>query len=880
MSIFSFVKNLFTRTQNNAFLHQTFDHMLEGIQIHDFNWRYIYVNNALISYSQYSKEELLGYTLMEKYPGIENTALFNVLEQCMIKRKSEHFETEFFFPDGSKADFELSIQPVPEGLFILSINITERKRAQERQRTSETYYHSVIEQANDTIYIVDSSARPKFIDINESGCRLLGYTKEEIVQLTIFDIIFESEFADSESKMNDLRSGKSLRRDRKLKRKDGSTVDAELSAKKMEDGNIMVVARDISERKKAEAQLAANEKRFRALVENNYDILSLLDESYKVIYRSPSATRIMGFTSKEMETLEGLDKVHPEDKEYAAAIMREATKNPAKQIHATFRRQHKDGHYVWLEGVITNLLHDQIKAFVTNFRDITSEKETEQKLKTSELYYRSIIEQANDMIYITDASLTQKFIDINPGGCQMLGYTKEEFLKLKPTDIIFEEDLSKNPIKLEQLQSGVAIRNERRLKRKDGTAVETESSGKMSADGNFIVFARDITERKKAEREIRLLNENLEKMVVERTIELEYIIAQLKESEEKFQKAFDTGAAGIAITSLQDTNYMDVNRAFIQMTGFSKEEIIGHNSRELGMIINIAKREQILKEIRKQGFARNFEMTIRHKAGKEFEILASVETIILKGEKCALNIIHDITERKRAEEQLILVNKELEAFTYSVSHDLRAPLRAINGYAEILREDHGPQFNEEGNRILKSITYNAIKMGNLIDDLLAFSKLGRQEVQKEQIDLHELLETIILELNKNQKHKATIKIGTLHKVKADYSLLYQVIFNLVSNGLKYSSKRADAEIEIHSVEQNGEIIFSVKDNGAGFDMKFANKLFGVFQRLHSQEEFEGTGVGLAIVQRIIAKHNGKVWAEGKLNEGAIFSFSLPVTDAI
>jgi light-regulated signal transduction histidine kinase (bacteriophytochrome) len=254
-----------------------------------------------------------------------------------------------------------------------------------------------------------------------------------------------------------------------------------------------------------------------------------------------------------------------------------------------------------------------------------------------------------------------------------------------------------------------------------------------------------------------------------------------------------------------------------------------------------------------------------------------VETIYLKGIRHSLNITFDINDRKIAELELAAVNKELEAFTYSVSHDLRAPLRAINGYAEILQEDFGPHLNKEGTRILQNITYNAIKMGNLIDDLLAFSKLGRAELRKEEIDLNELMDAIQIDLNKDQEQTATIKYETLHKVHADYNLLYQVLFNLVSNGIKYSSKNANAVIIISSTEQNGEIIVSVKDNGAGFDMKYANKLFGVFQRLHAQEEFEGTGVGLAIVQRIVVKHHGKVWAEGKLNEGATFYFSLPTT---
>lgn len=862
---------------NNISLGHIVDSMLEGVQIHDYNWRYIYVNRALVSYSQYTREELIGYTLMEKYPGIEKSALFNVLDRCMRERVSEQFETEFIFPNGSKADFELSIQPVPEGLFILSINISERKRAEEKQKKSEDYYHSVFEQANDTIYIIDASPKPKFLDMNQTGCKLLGYTKEEILQLTLFDIVFECDFMDSRLKMDQLRIGEPVRKERKLKRKDGSAIEMELSARKMEDGNIMVVARDISERKKAEEKLIANEKRFRALVENNYDIISLIDESFKVIYRSPSATRIMGYSSEEMKVEEVLESMHPDDREYAATIFRIAKEHPGKSIPASFRRQHKEGHYIWLEGVITNLLHDEaIKAYVSNFRDITEQKEIEQKLKTSELYYRSIIECATDAIYITDHTLTEKFIDINPRGCEMLGYSKEEFLKLKLADIIVEEDLEKNPIKMELLKSGAAVTNERRLKRKDGTAVETESSGRMTADGNFIVFARDITERKKAEKEILMLKESLEHKVVERTLELEKTISELKESEEKFQTAFQTSAAGIAITRLSDATYLDVNDAFIQLTGFSKEEVLHHSSKELGMVTNISKREEILTQIREKGFAKNFEMTIRAKTGKEFTILASVETIVLKGERCALNIIYDITDRKIAEEQLAAVNKELEAFSYSVSHDLRAPLRAINGYAHMLKEDHGNQLNEEGERVLKTIEYNAARMGTLIDDLLAFSKLGRKAIQKKPVDMNEMVQDVITELHKTMPRQIKIKIGKLHNVKADEVLLYQVIFNLLANGIKYTSKQEFPEIEINSKQQDNEIIVSFKDNGVGFDMKYADKLFGVFQRLHSQDEFEGTGVGLAIVKRIIEKHNGKVWAEGKLNEGALFNFSLPI----
>ncbi|MBI2279170.1 MAG: response regulator [Bacteroidetes bacterium] len=225
-------------------------------------------------------------------------------------------------------------------------------------------------------------------------------------------------------------------------------------------------------------------------------------------------------------------------------------------------------------------------------------------------------------------------------------------------------------------------------------------------------------------------------------------------------------------------------------------------------------------------------------------------------------------------EELKNANKELDAFTYSVSHDLRAPLRAVNGYAEMLNEDYGTHLDDEGKRLIENINYYAKKMGALIDDLLAFSRLGRKEIQVSEIDMNEMVEGVLIEMNKSITHNAKIKIGKLHQVNADYGLLHQVMFNLISNAIKYSSKKEHPIIEISSNEKNGKIVFSIKDNGAGFNMKYADKLFGVFQRLHSQEEFEGTGVGLAIVQRVISKHKGNVWAEGNINEGATFNFSL------
>jgi light-regulated signal transduction histidine kinase (bacteriophytochrome) len=225
--------------------------------------------------------------------------------------------------------------------------------------------------------------------------------------------------------------------------------------------------------------------------------------------------------------------------------------------------------------------------------------------------------------------------------------------------------------------------------------------------------------------------------------------------------------------------------------------------------------------------------------------------------------------------QLENVNKELESFSYSVSHDLRAPLRAIDGYARMIEEDYSTILDEEGKRLLGVVQYNAQKMGKLIDDLLSFSRLGRKEMLSSKVNMEEMISATINEIQKHQECNAEFKLGKLWPLTADYALMSQVVVNLISNAVKYSAKTIQPVVEIGSKKEDGNIIYYFRDNGAGFNMKYADKLFGVFQRLHRPEEFEGTGVGLAIVQRIISRHEGRVWAEGKEGEGATFYFSIP-----
>jgi light-regulated signal transduction histidine kinase (bacteriophytochrome) len=222
------------------------------------------------------------------------------------------------------------------------------------------------------------------------------------------------------------------------------------------------------------------------------------------------------------------------------------------------------------------------------------------------------------------------------------------------------------------------------------------------------------------------------------------------------------------------------------------------------------------------------------------------------------------------------VNAELDAFTYSVAHDLKAPLRAIDGFSKILSADYGEKLDDEGRRLIKVIVNNTTQMGKLIEDLLALSHVGKSGIKKELVNMKQFIDGIGKELTAAQPNRAiTINFKEVHDAKADRPLLRQLWINLLSNAIKFTQTKKDAIIEVGSkTDSTNEFTYYIKDNGLGFDMKYSDKLFGVFQRLHGQD-IEGTGIGLANVKRIILRHGGKVWGEGKIGEGATFYFTLP-----
>ncbi len=401
-----------------------------------------------------------------------------------------------------------------------------------------------------------------------------------------------------------------------------------------------------------------------------------------------------------------------------------------------------------------------------------------------------------------------------------------------------------------------------KMKRSSGAPFWISASVRRISYGGesaFLGASADITERKQAEAELRETRDYLDNL-------LNYANAPIIVWNPEFE-----------ITRF--------NHAFERLTGFTASEVLG---KRLDILFPLESREASMNHIRRAVAGERWEVVeipILHRDGAVRILLWNSATLYAADGRTAVATIaqgQDITERKQAEEdlrrtnaELAASNKELEAFSYSVSHDLRAPLRSMEGFSSALLEDYADKLDDQGKQYLRYVQESSDLMGRLIDDLLRLSRVTRSDMNYEVVDLSKLARDVVAELEKAGPHgKVKVKIAPHITGYGDGDLLRLVLENLLGNAWKFTTKAGSPVIEMGITERDGKKAYFVRDNGVGFDMKYADKLFTPFQRLHKSTEFAGTGIGLATVQRIIRRHGGEVWAQGKVGEGATFYFTL------
>jgi PAS domain S-box-containing protein len=534
----------------------------------------------------------------------------------------------------------------------------------------------------------------------------------------------------------------------------------------------------------------------------------------------------------------------------------------------------RNGKEVKLEVNVSATARGDEPYFLAFVRDVTSGSDMPLEVSVQKPIQERITERQHWVLFennpmpmwVIDPS-SLRFLDVNESAIAQYGYTRKEFLSMTTLDIRPEDD-KKRYKNLDRTATGTQNRGVWRHLKKDGSLIFVEV---LVHEINFeqnaarLIVAVDVTQRKNAE-------------------------DSLESSENRFRKIFHSKLIGFFIWNTE-FEILQANDVLLDMLGFSREDFL---EKRIDMK-SFAPPEYITQNRIPEngnGFspaADPFEINFITKDKGPIQVLIGTAAI---DRDLYVSYVMDISQQKRMAneimelnkkleqrveertEELLVANKELESFTYSVSHDLRAPLRAIHGYSQLLVEGYGAALDLNGIRTLNNIKSNAKRMGRLIDDLLTFSRMGKRKLNRAPIEINRLVDNVLNNLRHYDMEKISITVHDLGTDTADRTLMQLVFQNLIANAIKYSNKKVNPAIEIGIDIALGGKAYFVKDNGAGFDMRYYDKLFGVFHRLHGDDEFEGTGVGLAIVHRIVTRHGGKVWAFSEVDKGATFFFTL------
>jgi PAS domain S-box-containing protein len=577
---------------------------------------------------------------------------------------------------------------------------------------------------------------------------------------------------------------------------------------------------------------------------------------------NPSWERMLGYTTDELLAEPYLNFIHPADRHLTNI---EAEKNAAGGQTMTFENRYrcKDGSYRWL--LWSAMPSPEQPLIYAIARDVTERKQAEEALRKSEEKYRTLFDSIDTGVCTihmlfddNDRPVDYRFLEVNSSFEALTGIQNARGRRMREIAPLHEQHWFDMYGKIALTGEPVRFENQAAQLHRwyDVYAFRVGESRERRVAIHF----KDITERKLAEEAVR-------------------------ESEERFRNLANNMSQLAWMADEQGAIFW-YNQRWFDYSGTTLEDMKGWGWQKVHHPEHVQRVVDKIRHCFQTGEVWEDTFPLRGKDGQYRWFLS--RAVPIQNEQG--NVLRwfgtntDITsqreaaeELKKNREQLEAANKELEAFSYSVSHDLRAPLRYIDGFADLLNKHASSMLDEKGLRLLRTISNSAKQMGRLIDDLLAFSRTGRTELRKTDVVLDDLVKEVLQDMKSDlQARPISWTIGALPRVQGDRSMLRQVFSNLIGNAVKYTGKREQPVIEIGTLNGTaGDTVIVIRDNGVGFDMQYVDKLFGVFQRLHRADQFEGTGIGLANVQRIVTRHGGRVWAEGAVDQGATFYVSLP-----
>lgn len=773
---------------------------------------------------------------------------------------------------------------------------TERQVHEESLRKSEERYRRLVELSPDALVVVSEE---RIVFVNPAALKLLGAgDPEQLLGKSFLDFAAPQERERIGARLSALEGGGSPSPwpgdasqptfvEETLTRIDGATLSVELAATRLtfEDvPAVQLILHDVTGQNEAAAALRESEERKAAILNTSLDAIVSIDHKGIVREWNAAAERIFGYRAEAAlgNPLESLivppdltEKYLPGLADY---LLTGVGSLIGRAIETTARRS--NGEEFPIEIALTQIPSTEPPLYTAFIRDIARRKQGEEALRRSEAHKAAVLETALDAIVSIDHD--GRVIEWNSAAARIFGYSRELALGRDLAELIVpqtNQELHRKGL-ARFLQTGrgrmLGHRSEMMAVRANGAEFPVELSiTRIPGEGPvvFTSFIRDITEPR-------------------RTGEA------LRKSEERFRLLVE-GIEDYAIYMLDLHGRITTwNAGAERIEGYRAQEIIGRRFHRFYTKEDVERKkpDQVLAVATTEGRFQDERWQVR-KDGTQY--WASFVITALRDEHGKLTgfskIARDITKRKEAEDEIRRLNSELErrvqertaelqeayhemeAFSYSISHDLRAPLIHIAGFVEMLKGDLGPKLDDKSQRHLQTICDSTESMGRMIADLLTFSRLGRAEVHKVRFSLNDTIKDVQRDLQPMLlTRQVKFVVPPLPEVLADPFLIRQVVFNLLANAVKYTRPRAEAKIEVLVETTPKEHIFSIRDNGVGFDMKYASKLFGVFQRLHPASEFEGTGIGLANVRRIVQRHGGRAWAEGTIDAGATFSFTLPV----
>jgi PAS domain S-box-containing protein len=850
----------------------------------------IHVNRAFCQMVGYSQDEL-EHTKWQDITPREDIALTQKQLEPVLSGQSDQarFVKRYVHKNGSIvwADVATSLRRDDAGeplYFVTAVSdITAPRLAQDSLRASEERYRELVGHMTSGVVVyepVRDEADFLIRDFNSACERIEKVDREAVVGKLVTDAFpGVEEFGLLDVLRRVARTGMVEHYPTSLYQDERLASWRENHVYRLPSGEVVAVYEDVTERVLAERE-AARAKELMERAEEighaggwEYDVKSdhvtWTEEVYRIHAVSPD------YDPNDVDR--DVDFYAPGSAPVVAQAFRSAVES-GEPYDLEVELDRADGARIWVRTIGRPVVENGNVVRITgNIMDITERKLGEEALAASEALYRTMGEAVDYGAWATDAE--GRAVYISPSFCELVGKSFEKIRDLGWLDVLVPEQREEvERLWQHSVVTGEPFEHEHHFVAQSGEirVVLARGNPVRSEDGQIVAWAGinlDITERKRIDQALR-------------------------DSEYRLRRFYEAGLIGVIYWTM-DGGIVDANDRFLELVGYTREEL------EAGEIDWVEMTppefryldERSVEELKATGVnAVPFEKEYLRKDGTRLPIV--IAGAMIDDERFnGVALVLDISERKQAEEelrrlnaeleqrvldrttQLDAANKELEAFAYSVSHDLRAPLRHISGFASILAEDAADALDEDGRNCLDTISDSVREMGVLIDDLLQFSRTGRAEMQIADVDMEQVLSEALLPIREETEGRAIEwSIGLLPHVLGDHALLRQVWANLLDNAVKYSRGRAPARIEIGALNDkadSGEVEFFVRDNGVGFDMQYADKLFGVFQRLHDTGTFEGTGIGLANVQRIVNRLGGRVWAEAELDHGATFWFSLP-----